>query len=174
MAPARFDAAAPPTRESVTDTEGLPTTGSDPFKFMVWLAVVEDCIETANPNFFELYTTGRITTHKHTVVASAEHATELSTTVNPTIYTFANPAPVKARSATVMPDALKSEFSAQPDLLTKYDREGFNTIDKWLTNTAMRKEFAAATGSTHRCHIRYTGCGLARVRPGLDPAVTGP
>ena len=26
----------------------------------------------------------------------------------------------------------------------------------------------------HRCHIRDTGCGLARVRPGLDPAVTGP
>ena len=130
MAPARFDAAAPPTRESVTDTEGLPTTGSDPFKFMVWLAVVEDCIKTANPNFFELYTTGRITTHKHTVVASAEHATELSTTVNPTIYTFANPAPAKPRSTTAMPDDLKSEFSAQPDLLTKYDHEGFNTIDK--------------------------------------------
>ena len=34
MAPARFDASAPPTRDSVTDTEGLPTTGSDPFKFI--------------------------------------------------------------------------------------------------------------------------------------------
>ena len=111
MAPARFDAAAPPTRESVTDTEGLPTTGSDPFKFMVWLAFVEERIKTANPNFFELYTTGRITTHKHTVVASAEHATELSTTVSPTIYTFANPAPVKPRSTTAMPDYLKYEFS---------------------------------------------------------------
>ena len=56
---------APPTRESVTDNEGLLTTGSDPFKYMVWLAFV------AQP-FFELYTTGRITTHKHTVVASAK------------------------------------------------------------------------------------------------------
>ena len=150
MAPARFDAAAPPTRESVTDNEGQPTTGSDPFKFMVWLAFVEERIKTANPNFFELYTTGRITTHKHTVVASAEHATELSTTVNPTLHTFASPAPVKPRTTTAMPDSLKSEFNAQPDLLIKYDREGYNTVDNWLTNTAMRKEFSRTTGSTGR------------------------
>ena len=127
MAPARFDASAPPTRDSVTDTEGLPTTGSDPFKFMVWLTLVEETIKTANPIFFELYTTGRITTTKHTVVASAEHATELAATVNPTIYTFAAPAPVKPRTATAMPDELKTEFSAQPDLLTKYDRERGST-----------------------------------------------
>ena len=68
MAPSRFDPTAPPTRDSVTDKEGLPTTGSDPFSFMVWLSFVEDTIKTANPTFFELYTTGRITTHKHTVV----------------------------------------------------------------------------------------------------------
>ena len=26
----------------------------------------------------------------------------------------------------------------------------------------------------HRCHISVPGCGVARVRPGLDPAVSGP
>ena len=176
MAPSCFDPTAPPTRESVTDKEGLPTTGSDPFSFMVWLSFVEDTIKTANPTFFELYTTAHRPHHHaqaHGCIASAEHATELATTVNPTIHTFAAPAPAKPRTATAMPDGLKAQFNAQPDLLLKYDREGFNTLDSWLTNTAMRKAFAATTGSTgRRMLIAYCTKSESR-KPGTESIIKG-
>ena len=72
-----------------------------------------------------------------------------------------------------MPDGLKAKFNAQPDLLLKYDREGFNTLDSWLTNTAMRKAFAATTGSTgRRMLIAYCTKSESR-KPGTESIIKG-
>ena len=64
MAPERYDASAPPTRASVTDPDGNPTVGSNKFQFMIFLDVVEQRIKTENKEFWELATTGYVTTHK--------------------------------------------------------------------------------------------------------------
>ena len=54
MAPARYDASAPPTRDSVTDSDGNPTVGSNKFQFMIFLDVAEQRIKTCNKEFWEL------------------------------------------------------------------------------------------------------------------------
>ena len=53
------------------DSDGNPIIGSDMPKYFIWLDVVEKKLKTANPDFFELYTTGVHTTSKHTVVTTA-------------------------------------------------------------------------------------------------------
>ena len=115
MAPARATLLTPPTRQSVTDTEGSPTCDSDPFKFVVFLNFAEKRIKTADKQFFELYTFGYVTTTKGTVVATAEQAIELAS-VNPRQkYKFGTPSPVLARTATELPEALKTRYLLQPD-----------------------------------------------------------
>ena len=171
MAPERYDASAPPTRASVTDPDGNPTVGSNKFQFMIFLDVAEQHIKTTNKEFWELATTGYVTTHKYTVVYSTEQAVALSTTPDRTLYTFANPAPTPARSATPLPDDLKSQFSVQPDLLVKYDRSGFDTFDKWFTNKAMRNAFHKATGGLGKRLL--TSLQEKKIEYNSDPEVNG-
>ena len=64
MAPERYDTSAPSTRNSVTDSNGNSTVGSNKFQFMIFLDVVEQRIKTENKEFWELATTGYVTTHK--------------------------------------------------------------------------------------------------------------
>ena len=55
-----FDPEAPPTKQTVTDSDGNPTCGSDKFHFMVFLEVAEDAMPTADKEFNELVTYGYI------------------------------------------------------------------------------------------------------------------
>ena len=148
----RIDPAAPPTRDSVLDSDGNPIIGSDMPKYFIWLDVVEKKLKTANPDYFELYTTGVHTTSKHTVVTNAEHATELYDNADRPKYTFAVPSPLKAQSSAVMSEEItkSGRFSVNPDLISKIDRSGANTIDAWLENSTMRDALSAACDGVGR------------------------
>ena len=153
----RIDPAAPPTRDSVLDSDGNPIIGSDMPKYFIWLDVVEKKLKTANPDFFELYTTGVHTTSKHTVVTNAEHATELYDNADRPKYTFAVPSPLKAQSSAIMSEEItkSGRFSVNPDLISKIDRSGANKIDAWLENSTMRDALSAASEVVERFEGLY-------------------
>ena len=87
------------------------------------------------------------------------------------MYTFASPAPTPARTATPLPDDLKSQYSVQPDLLVKYDRSGYNTFDGWFTNKAMRNAFHNSTGGLGKRLL--TALQEKKIEYNSDPEVNG-
>ena len=71
MAP-RVDPAAPPTKLSVTDTDGNLQLNSDPIEFFLWFHYLEENIKKDNHDFYELVINGFATNSKYVVVTCTE------------------------------------------------------------------------------------------------------
>ena len=73
MAP-RVDPAAPPTKQTVIDSDGNLQLNSDPINFFVWYHYLEEFIKKDNHEFYELAINGFTTNSKYVVVTCAEQA----------------------------------------------------------------------------------------------------
>jgi hypothetical protein len=104
MAP-RVDPAAPPTKVSVTDTDGNLQLSSDPISFFLWHHHLEESIKKQNHDFYELVINGFATNSKYVVVTCTEQAVILAAPTPNTTYTLASPSPRMVNSATAMPTA---------------------------------------------------------------------
>ena len=146
-----FDPEAPPTKQTVTDSDGNPTCGSDKFHFMVFLEVAEDAMPTADKEFNELVTYGYISSMKGTIVASTEQAIYLASTPTPFRYSWGNPAPFVARTATPLPDELKAKgYLVLPNYLDKIDRGGCDTFLSWLSHKKTADDLRKKCASSGR------------------------
>ena len=149
MAP-RVDPAAPPTKVSVTDTDGNLQLTSDPISFFLWHHHLEESIKKQNHDFYELVVNGFATNSKYVVVTRAEQAVILAAPTPNTTYTFASPSPRMANSATAMPGELEKRYVVNPEAVDKLDRTGATTIAGLVGSERVRKELESASGGSGR------------------------
>ena len=121
-----FDPEAPPTKQTVTDSDGNPTCGSDKFHFMVFLEVAEDAMPTADKEFHELVTYGYISSSKGTIVSSTD----------------VSPAPTTC-VARVSEKNLTREGPPGAGILTRFEK--LDTA--WGASEGLRKNLTAGPGA---------------------------